>query len=85
MSSNEVNLLVYTYLSESTFSHSAFTLYNEARIKEYVDSGKEEGENTPTIPQSGQLVRILQKGLLYLQAEAKHRRVGVKVSLTAGP
>jgi hypothetical protein len=79
MASDEVNLLVYTYLAEHQFTHSAYALFNEATLKEYVNSGNGEDENTPTIPQTDQLVRILQKGLLYLQAEAKHRGVSARL------
>lgn len=69
MSSDEVNLLVYAYLADSTLHHSAFTVYNESRLADFVN---EEGVN-PAPPPSGHLIRLLQKGLLYLQAEAKYR------------
>lgn len=73
ISSEEVNLLVYTYLAESTFTHSAYALWNEGRLNDYVHAA--EGDSQPRIPQTGQLITILKKGLLYLQAEAKHRGV----------
>lgn len=72
MSSDEVNLLVYSYLAESCLDHSAFTLYSESRLGDFLNSGE---ENPPAVPPTGQLIRILQKGLLYLQAEAKYRGV----------
>lgn len=94
MSSDEVNLLVYAYLAESTLEHSAFTLYNESKLDSFVSSstfgdGSHQRSATsngepasatatsselhPAIPPTGHLIRILQKGLLYLQAEAKYR------------
>ena len=96
MSSDEVNLLVYAYLAESTLEHSAFTLYNESKLDSFVSSptfgdGSHQRSATsngepasatatsselhPAIPPTGHLIRILQKGLLYLQAEAKYRGV----------
>ena len=98
MSSDEVNLLVYAYLAESTLEHSAFTLYNESKLDSFVSSstfgdgshqrsatsnGEPASATTtatsselhPAIPPTGHLIRILQKGLLYLQAEAKYRGV----------
>ena len=33
MASDEVNLLVYTYLAEHQFTHSAYALFNEATPK----------------------------------------------------
>lgn len=74
ISSDEVNLLVYAYLSESSYTHAAYALFNESRLKDYVDSG--EGDSQPRIPQTSQLVRVLKKGLQYIMAEAKHRGVG---------
>ena len=69
MSSDEINLLVYAYLAESTLDHTAFALYNESRLADFVN---DDGAN-PALPPSGHLIRLLQKGLLYLQAEAKYR------------
>lgn len=72
MSSDEVNLLIYSYLAESCLDHSAFTLYSESRLGDFLNSGD---DSAPSIPPTGHLIRILQKGLLYLQAEAKYRGV----------
>lgn len=74
MSSDEVNLLVYAYLAESCLDHSAFTLYSESHLAEFLESND---ENPPSVPPTGHLIRILQKGLLYLQAEAKYRGVSL--------
>ena len=110
MSSDEVNLLVYAYLAESTLEHSAFTLYNESKLDNFVSSPSSgeashhrsatsngepasatatagSSELHPAIPPTGHLIRILQKGLLYLQAEARYRGVGARccaLSLVCG-
>ncbi|ETS63835.1 hypothetical protein PaG_02154 [Moesziomyces aphidis] len=61
--SEEVNLLVYHYLKESGFHHASFSLRHESRL-----------DDTPlskeAIVEPGQLVRFLQKGLLYASVEA---------------
>lgn len=87
MSSDEVNLLVYTYLAESALEHSAFTLWTESRLADFVNGSRRNSagadgeasspskEMAPAAPPAGHLIRILQKGLLYLQAEAKYRGV----------
>ncbi|KAK0556590.1 hypothetical protein OC846_001034 [Tilletia horrida] len=62
-SSSEINLLVYHYLKESGFLHSCFALRHESRLDD--EPLSKEGDIEP-----GQLVRILQKGLLFLAVEA---------------
>jgi len=92
MSSDEVNLLVYTYLAESALEHSAFTLWSESRLGDFMSGSRRnsaggDGESSsptkemaPTTPPAGHLIRILQKGLLYLQAEAKYRGLDVSAN-----
>ncbi|KAE8212075.1 hypothetical protein CF327_g4243 [Tilletia walkeri] len=62
-SSSEINLLVYHYLKESGFYHSCFSLRHEGRLDD-------EPLSREAIVEPGQLVRILQKGLLFLAVEA---------------
>eukprot|EP01113_Clastostelium_recurvatum_P039602 TRINITY_DN6060_c0_g1_i1.p1 TRINITY_DN6060_c0_g1~~TRINITY_DN6060_c0_g1_i1.p1 ORF type:complete len:484 (-),score=88.80 TRINITY_DN6060_c0_g1_i1:36-1487(-) len=61
ITSDEVNYLVYRYLRESGFEHSAFTLANEALIAK-------SNVNQNAIPH-GALISFLQKGLLYQEIE----------------
>lgn len=61
MSSDEVNFLVYRYLQESGFQHSAFTFGLESHIMQSSVNG------TGVPP--GALVSIVQKGLQYVEAE----------------
>jgi transducin (beta)-like 1 len=62
VSSSEVNLLVYRYLQESGFTHSAFTFGYESLVH------KSTVANADLPP--GALVSILQKGLQYIEIEA---------------
>ncbi|CAD6985879.1 unnamed protein product [Tilletia controversa] len=62
-SSSEINLLVYHYLKESGFYHSCFSLRHEGRLDD-------EPLSREAIVEPGQLVRILQKGLLFLAVES---------------
>ncbi|SPO20273.1 related to Nuclear receptor co-repressor/HDAC3 complex subunit TBLR1 [Ustilago trichophora] len=61
--SEEVNLLVYHYLKESGFHHASFSLRHESRLDDYPLSKE-------AIVEPGQLVRFLQKGLVYASVEA---------------
>lgn len=63
LTSDEVNLLVYRYLQESGFIHSAFSFGNESHIFRTASS------NVSKDIQPGALINFLQKGLLYLEAE----------------
>ncbi|KAK1878759.1 F-box-like/WD repeat-containing protein TBL1XR1 [Dissostichus eleginoides] len=61
ISSDEVNFLVYRYLQESGFSHSAFTFGIESHISQ-------SNINGALVPPAA-LISILQKGLQYVEAE----------------
>ncbi|CAH0768057.1 unnamed protein product [Bemisia tabaci] len=60
-SSDEVNFLVYRYLQESGFQHSAYTFGIESHIAQSNINGS-------LVPPAA-LVSLLQKGLLYTEAE----------------
>ncbi|XP_031565587.1 F-box-like/WD repeat-containing protein TBL1X [Actinia tenebrosa] len=62
MSSDEVNFLVYRYLQESGFQHSAFTF----GIESHIDQSNINGSVVPP----GALVSVLQKGVQYVESEA---------------
>ncbi|PPD94173.1 hypothetical protein GOBAR_DD08816 [Gossypium barbadense] len=62
ITSVELNYLVFRYLQESGFTHSAFTLGYEAGINTCSIDGN-------LIP-PGALIRFVQKGLQYLEMEA---------------
>ena len=61
--SAEVNLLVYHYLKESGFHHASFSLRHESRLDD-------EPLSKEAVVEPGQLVRFLQKGLVYASVEA---------------
>ncbi|XP_061082769.1 F-box-like/WD repeat-containing protein TBL1X [Conger conger] len=61
ITSDEVNFLVYRYLQESGFSHSAFTFGMESHISQSNING--------TLVPPAALISILQKGLQYVEAE----------------
>ena len=61
ISSDEVNLLVYRYLLESGFSHSAFSFAHESLAARSVVADAE-------VP-PGALLSLLQKGLQYVEVE----------------
>ena len=62
LTSDEINYLIYRYLTESGFSHSSFSFANESGILKSDIKGSQVGP--------GSLIRILQKGLLYMSLEA---------------
>jgi transducin (beta)-like 1 len=61
ITSDEVNYLIYRYLLESGFSHSAFTFGIESHIH---DSSIDSSQVPP-----GALVTVIQKGVQYVEAE----------------
>ncbi|PVZ98634.1 hypothetical protein BB558_005368 [Smittium angustum] len=61
-SSDEINYLVYRYLRESGFLHSSYTFRYESQL-----NLREEAYNV----EPGRLIRLLQRGILYLEAEKK--------------
>lgn len=67
--SAEVNLLVYHYLKESGFLHASFSLRHEARLDDSPLSKE-------AIVEPDQLVRYLQKGLIYAAVEAHVQQDG---------
>lgn len=62
ITSDEVNLLVYRYLQESGFVHSAFSFAHESLVAR---SAVADAEVPP-----GALISFLQKGLQYVEVEA---------------
>lgn len=69
--SEEVNLLVYHYLKESGFHHASFSLRHESRLDDYPLSKE-------AVVEPGQLVRFLQKGLVYASVEAHIQEDGTE-------
>lgn len=61
ITSEEVNVLVYRYMVESGFQHSAFMFGLESHTQQTTINGT----NVPP----GALISILQKGLQYVEAE----------------
>lgn len=60
-SSDDVNYIIYRYLHESGFSHSAYTFATESRVLESGVAGTD-------VPM-GALINIIQKGIFYTEAE----------------
>ncbi|XRB03054.1 transducin [Pycnococcus provasolii] len=71
LSSDELNFLIFRYLQESGFSHSAFTFGCESAVSSLAISG-------PDVP-PGALVSFLQKGLQYLELESNLNEAGTDV------
>ena len=71
INSDELNYLVYRYLQESGFTHSAFTFAYESLVAKSSVAGKE-------IP-PGALVSFIQKGLQYVEIEAHLSEDGANV------
>ena len=61
ITSDEVNFLVYRYMLESGFQHSAFTFGVESHVHQTSING--------TVIPPGALISVLQKGLQYVEAE----------------
>ncbi|KIY50650.1 WD40 repeat-like protein [Fistulina hepatica ATCC 64428] len=61
ITSDEVNCLIHSYLQDSGFQHSSFSLYNEARLKE--------SPNVHKHIRRGELVELLSKALTYTEVE----------------
>ncbi|KAL3282912.1 hypothetical protein HHI36_006070 [Cryptolaemus montrouzieri] len=73
-SSDEVNFLVYRYLQESGFTHSAYTFGIESHISQ-------SNINGALVPPAA-LLSILQKGLQYAEAEISIAEDGTEQRLT---
>ncbi|XP_070539448.1 F-box-like/WD repeat-containing protein TBL1XR1-B [Ptychodera flava] len=71
ISSDEVNFLVYRYLQESGFSHSAFTFGIESHISQ-------SNINGALVPPAA-LISIIQKGLQYVEAEISINEDGTMI------
>merc|ERR1719436_889444 len=69
-SSDEVNFLVYRYLQESGFTHSAFVFGAESLIAQ-------SNINGALVPPCA-LTSIIQKGLMYVEAEISTREDGTE-------
>ena len=70
VSSDEINFLVYRYLQESGFSHSAFAFAHESLVARTVFADSE-------VP-PGALISFLQKGLQYVEIESHLQEDGVE-------
>lgn len=75
ITSEEVNLLVYRYLLESGFSHSAFTFASESQVSR-------SNLATTDVP-TGSLISFLQRGLQYKQLETHINEEGIEVQCDA--
>jgi len=75
VTSDEVNLLVYRYLQESGFSHSAFTFLSESNVR----NSNIADSDVPL----GALVSYLQKGLLYSEMQEHIAEDGTEVECRA--
>lgn len=58
--SDELNLLVYKYLLESNLSHTAFSLFNEARLESSISQYKYDIK-------PAHLISLLEKALVFNQ------------------
>ena len=67
VTSDEVNVLVYRYLIESGFGHSAFTFAHESLVARTVVADAD-------VP-PGALITFLQKGLQYVEIESHLQEV----------
>ncbi|KJE93500.1 Tbl1xr1 protein [Capsaspora owczarzaki ATCC 30864] len=76
LTSEEVNFLIFRYLQESGFLHSAFTFGHESLITRSAASSLSR-EVAP-----GALITFLQKGLLYVEAETHLQEDGADVQCT---
>jgi len=70
LTSDELNYLVYKYLLESGFTHSAFAFGNESYVNQRTIAPER------AIP-PGALISFVQKGLQYLELEANLNEVRV--------
>jgi len=61
LTSEELNYLLYRYLLESGYTHTAFTFANESLVKQ-------SGINGADVP-PGALISFVQKGMLYSNIE----------------
>ncbi|KAI0066419.1 WD40 repeat-like protein [Artomyces pyxidatus] len=76
INADEVNCLIYAYLRDSGFTHSAFNLRNEGRL--------DLSSNFPKHIPRGELVELLIKALLYMEVEAHWRGNDLTANCTTG-
>lgn len=72
-STDEVNFLVYRYLQESGFYHSAYVFGQESHISQCNINGS-------LVPPKA-LLSVIQKGLMYVEAEIAHGEDGIERSI----
>lgn len=63
LNSDDINVLIYRYLVESGFQHTAFCFQNEANVGKSVDP------LTKSVP-PGALISFMQKALMYIYIES---------------
>lgn len=73
ITSDDINALVYSYLEDAGFQHTSYALRHEARL--------EDSPNLHVRIPRGELIKLLNKALLYSEAEAHFRRVSVRLLL----
>ncbi|KAJ1537070.1 Transducin (beta)-like 1 X-linked receptor 1, partial [Nowakowskiella sp. JEL0078] len=73
VNSDDVNYLIYRYLTESGFSHSSFTFSHEANLSKNSERGAK--------VKPGALINLLQKGLQYIEVETHVRLDGSEMGL----
>eukprot|EP01125_Pyxidicula_operculata_P005311 TRINITY_DN1908_c0_g1_i2.p1 TRINITY_DN1908_c0_g1~~TRINITY_DN1908_c0_g1_i2.p1 ORF type:complete len:867 (+),score=216.17 TRINITY_DN1908_c0_g1_i2:52-2652(+) len=71
--SDELNYLIYRYMKEAGFEHSAFTFAAESRVIHF------DGNPSEVLP--GTLVYIVQKGLQFMEVEATIQEDGTEIEL----
>lgn len=67
ITSADINALIYSYLEDAGFAHTAYALRHEGQL----DLSPNLNVRIPR----GELIRLLNKALLYSEAEAHYRRV----------
>eukprot|EP00698_Gefionella_okellyi_P001357 TRINITY_DN112_c0_g1_i1.p1 TRINITY_DN112_c0_g1~~TRINITY_DN112_c0_g1_i1.p1 ORF type:complete len:465 (+),score=53.86 TRINITY_DN112_c0_g1_i1:57-1451(+) len=75
ITSDEINLLIYRYMMESGFQHSAFAFAHESYLTR-------SNINSETVP-SGALITFLQRGLQYVEVESHLNEDGSAKPCTA--
>ncbi|KAG8900616.1 hypothetical protein FRB99_005947 [Tulasnella sp. 403] len=66
VTSDDINVLIYSYLEDAGFTHTSYALRHEARL----DASPNLNVRMPR----GELIKLLNKALLYSEAEAHFRR-----------
>eukprot|EP01091_Cochliopodium_minus_P014459 TRINITY_DN4905_c0_g1_i1.p2 TRINITY_DN4905_c0_g1~~TRINITY_DN4905_c0_g1_i1.p2 ORF type:complete len:465 (-),score=67.73 TRINITY_DN4905_c0_g1_i1:34-1428(-) len=79
ITSDDINFLIYRYLQESGFQHSAFIFQNECSLGQTTVKKQEHLQNVPR----GALISFLQKGLQYLEIEQHISEGGTEINCSA--